>query len=167
MYSEPPVRIVLARPRDATLLLDMVRELAHFEHQSEAVCSTAEDLRRALASDPPQINAFIAYYKGEPAGFATWYWTFSTFKCRPGLYLEDLYVREAYRRLGAGRAIMARLARMAVDRGCDRMSWLVLDWNVNAQNFYAQLGGTPNSPWFGYQMSETRLRALAAKDAGD
>jgi GNAT superfamily N-acetyltransferase len=103
----------------------------------------------------------IAEIDGAPAGFALFFHNFSTFLSRRGLYLEDLYVRPAYRRLGIGRALLARLAAVAVERGCGRMEWSVLDWNDSAQHFYESLGARPMSDWTSYRLTGDALRDLA------
>lgn len=151
-----------AAPEDAALLLGFIRELADYERLAHAVSATEEDLRRTLFGQDAYAHALIARLDGEPAGFAVYFFNYSTFLGRPGLYLEDLYVRPAARRRGVARGLLAHLAGIALERGCGRMEWAVLDWNERAIGFYVSLGASPNEEWTTYRLSSDALRRLAA-----
>lgn len=151
-----------AAEEDATLLLDFIRELAEYERLAHAVSATEEDLRTTLFGPDAYAHALIARLDGQPAGFAVYFFNYSTFLGRPGLYLEDLYVRPAARRRGVGGRLLTHLARIAQARRCGRMEWAVLDWNERAIAFYRSLGASPNDEWTTYRLSSDALRRLAA-----
>ena len=123
------VRIETATRSDVAVLLTLIRELATYEHMADQVIATETDLARALFSSRPEAEAVIAWRDNAAVGFALYFQSFSTFVGRPGLYLEDLFVRPVYRRRGIGRQLLAHLARLAVARGCGRFEWSVLNWN--------------------------------------
>ena len=150
-----------ARPDDIQLVATLVRELAAYEKLTDFVVSTPEDFTRALFGDPPRAYALILEADGQPAGFALYFFNFSTFAGRPGLYLEDLFVRPEFRRRGFGRAVFRHLARIALAEGCGRLDWAVLDWNEPAIQFYAALGAKPTQGWIGQRLSGPALEALA------
>ena len=156
------ISISPAAPEDAALLLGFIRELAEYERLAHAVAATEEDLRRTLFGRDAYAHALIASLDGQPAGFAVYFFNYSTFLGRPGLYLEDLYVRPAARRRGVARRLLAHLAGIALERGCGRMEWAVLDWNERAIGFYVSLGASPNEEWTTYRLSSDALRRLAA-----
>ncbi len=156
------ISISPAVPEDAAILLGFIRELAEYEHLAHAVSATEEDLRRTLFGRDAYAHALIARLDGQPAGFAVYFFSYSTFLGRPGLYLEDLYVRPAARRRGIARRLLAHLAGIALERGCGRMEWAVLDWNERAIGFYVSLGASPNEEWTTYRLSSDALRRLAA-----
>ncbi len=114
----------------------------------------------------PTAEALLAECEGTPVGFALFFQNFSTFRGQPGIYLEDLFVRPEHRGRGIGKALLARLARIAVDRDCGRFEWAVLDWNTPAMGFYRALGASPMDDWTVYRLHETALRDLARKDSG-
>ena len=155
-----------ARRADVPLVLDFVRELAEYEHLSSEVVATAADFERALFADPAAAYAVIASDGAAPVGFALYFFNFSTFLGRPGLYLEDLYVRPAARGRGIGRALLAHLAGIALARGCGRLEWAVLDWNEPAIGFYRSLEARPNADWTTYRLSGEALARLAASERG-
>jgi GNAT superfamily N-acetyltransferase len=152
-----------AAAEDAGLLLALIRELAEYERAPDAVVATEEDLRRHGFGPEPRFEALIAEIDGEPAGFALFYPDFSTWRGRPGLFLEDLFVREAARRRGVGRRLLARLAAIAVARGWPQLHFNVLDWNP-AQDFYRRLGGAPREAWQPYVVADEALQRLAGAD---
>jgi len=156
------LRIDPATPADVPLMLDLVRELAEYEKQPEAVKATPEELHRALFGERPAAEAVIARWDGQPAGWALWFQSFSTWTGRPGLWLEDLYVRPVYRRRGVGRALLVYLARVCRERGYGRFEWAVLDWNTLAIDFYRSLGAEAMSEWTTYRLSGGALDRLAA-----
>src|SRR3954469_15364096 len=133
-------RIEPATEQDIPLILQFIRELAEYEKLGSDVTATEADLRATLFGPDRVAHGLIARAGGEPAGFAVYFFSFSTFLGRPGLYLEDLYVKPAWRGRGLGRMLLAALARIAVDRGCGRMEWSVLDWNEAAIGFYRRMG---------------------------
>ena len=157
------LRIAPASPADAPLILTLIRELAEYERLSDQVAATEADLDRALFSDRPAAEAVVARLGGEAVGFALFFHTFSTFVGRPGLYLEDLYVRPAHRGRGVGRRLLAHLAALAVERGCGRFEWSVLDWNEPAIAAYRRAGAVPMDEWTVYRLMGEPLRALAAE----
>jgi GNAT superfamily N-acetyltransferase len=154
-------RIEPARPVDVPLLLELIRELAVFEKLAHEAQASAEELGRHLFGPQPRAEAVIAFHAAEPAGFALYFHNFSTFLGKPGLYLEDLYVRPAYRGRGIGEGLLRHLARLALERGCGRFEWSVLDWNLAAIDFYRRLGAVPMDEWTVYRVTGPALAALA------
>jgi GNAT superfamily N-acetyltransferase len=148
-----------ATAADAAIVLSLVRELAEFERLAHEVVGDEAMLRQALAAG--HSAALVAEEDGVPIGLALYFHNFSTFLARRGLYLEDLYVRPAFRKQGVGRALLRRLARIAVERGCGRFEWAVLDWNVDAMRFYESLGARPIKEWVICRLTGEPLRALA------
>lgn len=160
-----PLTIRPAVEADVPLVLELIRALAEYERLAHAVVATEELLRESLFGPQPGAEVLIAEMDGAPAGFALFFHNFSTFVGRRGLYLEDLFVRPAYRGQGIGRALLARLAAIAVARGCGRFEWAVLDWNEPAIGFYRALGAVPQSDWIVHRVDGEALRRLAAEDA--
>jgi GNAT superfamily N-acetyltransferase len=156
------ISIELARPEDVPLILDLVMELAEYEKQADAAQASESQLRQALFGQKPSAEAVIARLGGQPAGWALWFQSFSTWTGKPGLWLEDLYVRPAYRRRGVGRALLVHLARVCVERDYGRLEWSVLDWNTPALDFYRELGAEPMSDWTVQRLSRETLTKLAA-----
>ena len=151
-----------ARPDDTGLILELIRELAAFERLSHECVADAALLERFLFEDK-KAHAIVADWGGEPAAFALYFYNFSTFMGRPGLYLEDLFVRPAFRRKGIARSIFQWLARKAVAEGCGRFEWSVLDWNENAIAFYRALGAVPLDEWTMQRLTGEALHRLAAE----
>lgn len=149
-------------PEDVPLILSLIRELATYEKMLDEVVATEASLRESLFGSLPAAECVIAEDGGKAVGFALFFHNFSTFLSLRGLYLEDLYVRPEARGRGIGRALLAHLARIAVDRGCGRFEWAVLDWNEPAQNFYRRLGAVPMTAWQIFRLSGEPLEALAA-----
>ena len=150
-----------AVPADVPVLLELVHELAAYERAPDAVEATEELLAEALFGATPVAACHVAEVDGQVVGFALWYVTFSTWLGRPGLWLEDLFVRPAARGRGLGRALLARLAQVCVERGYGRFEWWVLDWNVDAQGFYRSLGARPEDEWTVWRVDGAALPALA------
>jgi GNAT superfamily N-acetyltransferase len=150
-----------ARPADVPVIYQLIRDLAAYEKALPEVTGTEADLRRALLADPPAVFAHVAEHDGEVAGFALWFLNFSTWEGKHGIYLEDLYVRPDKRRFGLGRALLAELARICVERGYPRLEWWVLDWNQPARAFYAALGAAEMDDWTVHRLTGPALRALA------
>lgn len=150
-----------ARPGDEAEIVAMVRELAEFEHAAEECTITESQMRTALFGPGPVGYCHIAEVNGQPAAIAVWFRNFSTWDGVAGVYLEDLFVRPSFRRRGLARAMLATLARECVEHGYSRLSWAVLDWNVNAIGLYDAVGGRQMSEWITYRVSGSELSALA------
>jgi GNAT superfamily N-acetyltransferase len=160
------VTLRFAAADDVGLLLHLIHELAAYERAPEAVVATEEDLRRHGFGPNRRFEALLAFVDDEPAGFALFFPDFSTWRGRPGLFLEDLYVREWARRRGVGRRLMARLATIAIERDWPAIHFNVLDWNP-ARSFYGRLGIEARSAWVPYGATGAALRRLAAEDVAD
>jgi GNAT superfamily N-acetyltransferase len=148
---------------DAPTITALVRELAEYEKLQDEARATPEDFLRELDSPNPVIHVLIAEWDGKPAGFALYFFNFSTFVGRPGLYLEDLFVRPAQRAHGIGRALLRELARVAKQRGCGRMEWAVLDWNEPALRFYKSLDARQMKEWIIHRLTPVEIARLAAE----
>ena len=148
---------------DAPTIANLVRELADYEKLLDEARATPEDFLRELESPNPVIHVLIAEWNGTPAGFALYFFNFSTFVGRPGLYLEDLFVRPAQRSHGIGRALLRELARIARERGCGRMEWAVLDWNEPALRFYKSLDARQMNEWIIHRLTPVEIEKLAAE----
>jgi len=157
----PELEIRSATEDDVPLILSLVYELAEYERLSHEVVATEESLRRWLFGERPVAEVLISNHGGEPAGFALFFHSFSTFLGKPGIYLEDLYVKPEFRGAGIGRALLVRLARLAREHGCGRLEWSVLDWNKPAIGFYKRIGASPVSGWTLYRVSGEALEELA------
>ncbi len=153
-----------AAPTDAPLIHALVVELAEYERLGHAVVSTPADMAAALFGDAPRAFCDIAEWDGEPAGFALWFYDFSTFAGRHGIYLEDLYVRPGHRGRGLGRALLAGLARRCAAESLARLQWSVLDWNAAAIAFYRGLGAATPDGWTGCRLDGAALARLAAAE---
>lgn len=151
-----------ARPDDIPDLLRLVRALAEYEREPDAVAATEESLRAALFAERPLVHALVAEVDGRVVGMAVWYLTFSTWTGRHSLYLEDVFVEPDQRRSGLGRALLAELAARAGELGCARMDWAVLDWNEPAQRFYSSIGARPMDEWTTWRLEGDAVAALAA-----
>src|SRR3954466_10297847 len=160
------LRIERATERDVPLILRLIKALAEYERMSDEVIATEDGLRRTLFGPPPAAEVVVGYAGDEPAGFALFFHNYSTFLGRPGIYLEDLYVRPEMRGRGTGRALLAHLARLAVERGCGRLEWWVLDWNERAIRFYRSLGARPMDDWTVFRVAGDDLHHLAAEGGG-
>jgi GNAT superfamily N-acetyltransferase len=158
------IRVRFATLEDVGLLLQFVRELAAFEKKPDAVVASEDDLRRYGFGPERRFEALLAFVGGKPAGFALFFPDFSTWRGRPGLYLEDIFVHEWARRLGVGRRLMARLAAIAVERDWPALRFMVLDWNP-ARGFYHRLGAGHRAEWLPYAATGDALRHLAAEDS--
>lgn len=156
--------IGFAGPSDTALILQLIRELADYEHLLDQVVADEATLREQLF-DRRGAEVLLAREEETVVGFALFFHNFSTFLGRSGLYLEDLYVRPAYRGRGYGKALLARLAALAVERGCGRMEWWCLDWNRPSIDFYRSLGAQPMDEWTVYRLTGETLRRLAREDS--
>ena len=162
----PSFKLRAAELRDVQPIVGLIRELAEFEQLTHLLQVTPEKLRPHLFGERPVAEAMVAEIddgasKGEVAAFALFFTNFSTFLAQPGLYLEDLFVRPTHRKLGIGQALLRRLAELAVERGCGRFEWSVLDWNTPAIDFYRRLGAVAMDGWTGYRVAGDALAALA------
>ena len=157
------VNVRPATRADAAIIASLVRELAEYEKLEHEALATPDDFLREIESPNPVIHVLIAEWNGEPAGFALYFFNFSTFVGRPGLYLEDLFVRPAQRAHGIGRALLRALARIAQQRNCGRMEWAVLDWNEPALRFYQSLGARQMNEWIIHRLTPPEIERLAAE----
>lgn len=150
-----------AVPGDEALILRFIRGLAEYERLAHECIATEADLTRSLFGPRPEAEVLLAYADGEPAGFALFFHSYSTFLARKGLYLEDLFVLPEQRGRGIGLALLRALARVAVERECGRLEWSVLDWNESAIGFYEKLGARAMDEWTVYRLTDDALRRLA------
>lgn len=148
---------------DAALLIRFVRELAIYEKAEHEVLATEEDLRRDILGPDSRVEALICEWDGEPVGHAIFFMNYSTWLGKYGIFLEELYITPEQRGNGAGKALLKRVAEIAVSRNCGRFEWSVLDWNEPAIKFYESLGAKPLSEWVGYRMTGPALATLGAE----
>ena len=160
---KPEIAIRFADAQDASTILGFIRDLAEYEKRLHEVVGDEQSLRTTLFGVRPAAEVLIAELAGEPVGFALFFQSYSTFLAKPGLYLEDLFVRPAARGNGVGAALMSALARIAVQRNYGRFEWSVLDWNEPAIKFYATLGAKPQSEWVIQRVIGAELHALAER----
>ena len=150
-----------ALPEDAPELVRLIRALAEYEHEPDAVRATPEELAAQMRSERPPFEALLAERDGRAIGFALFFQNYSTWEGRPGIYLEDLFVEESERGSGAGRALLAAVAQLAVERGCGRLELVALDWNTPATGFYAAHGAQTMEEWTTFRFSGEELARLA------
>jgi len=162
MTEERPSPIRPARREDVPAIVGLIHELAVFEHLEHLAIATPETLEPHLFGDRPACECLVAEQGGAVVAFALFFQNFSTFLCRPGLYLEDLYVQPAARGAGLGSALLRALAHLAVARGCGRFEWSVLDWNVDAQGFYERMGAAVLPDWRICRVTGDALSRMAA-----
>ena len=158
-----PVRIAPATPADVPVILELIRGLAEYEKLTHTVVATEEALGRTLFSPRPAAEVLLAFDGDEAVGFALYFPNYSTFLAKPGLYLEDLFVKPHARGRGIGLALLQRLAAIARERDYGRMNWCVLDWNEPAIGFYKKLGAIPMDEWITFRMTEDAIAKLAAE----
>ena len=164
---QPLSHIRFATRADVPVIVALIREAADFEGHAHLATATPERLEAELFGDRSACECLIAEHDGEPVGFAIFFHNFSTFLCRKGLYLEDLFVRPAARGTGMGKALLQRLAQIAVERECGRFEWGVLQWNVAAQAFYKRMGATLMEDWRVCRVAGDALQTLGARAPGD
>lgn len=152
--------IRFATPSDAETIVQFIRGLAEYEREPNAVQVTPNQLRDQMESAHPPFECLLAEADTVPVGFALFFRNYSTWRGTPGLFLEDIFVREEFRRYGVGAALMQRLAEIAAARGWERMEWSVLNWNTPAQTFYRALGAYPADEWTTWRIEDAALRAL-------
>ena len=155
------LRIRPAVPQDAELIVQFIRELAEYEREPESAIATAADILRDGFGESPKFRTLIAEWDERSAGFALFFLNYSTWLGRPGLYLEDLFVRPEFRGNGIGKAMLQELARIALAENCYGMKWQVLDWNTPAIDFYEGLGAKLQKEWLSVRITGEPLRALA------
>lgn len=156
--TQQSITIRSASIDDVPLILQLIHELAVFEKLEHECHTTAAELREHLFGPRPYAEVLIASLDNQPVGFALFFHNYSTFLSKPGIYLEDLYVREAFRAHGVGTALLQAVRRLAVDRGCGRFEWSVLNWNQRAIDFYEKMGAKPMSEWTIYRLSGAALK---------
>jgi len=156
-----PVTLRPATEADLPQILDFIEGLAEYEKLSHACVATVEGLRETLFGPRPYAEVILAELNNQPAGFALFFHNYSTFRARPGIYLEDLFVLPEYRGQGIGKALLKALGRIAVDRNCARLEWSVLDWNTPAIDFYKSLGAEPQDEWTIFRVTGDALIRLA------
>lgn len=150
-----------ARESDVPVILELIRALAEFEKLSHEVVATEESLRATLFGDKPSAEVLMCEVDGQSAGFALFFTSYSTFLAKPGIYLEDLFIRPDMRSHGLGKQMLVELARIAVARGCGRLEWSVLDWNTRARKFYEEQGAVPMNEWTVHRVTGSALTKLA------
>ena len=157
-------KIRAATEDDAAVILALIKELAEYEKLSHEVEATKADIRQSLFGDRPVAETLIGELEGDPIGFALFFYNFSTFLGKPGIYLEDLYVKPDFRSNGFGRKMLAHIARLAKERNCGRFEWSVLDWNEPAIRTYDRLNARPMKEWILYRLTGEALNKLAQED---
>jgi GNAT superfamily N-acetyltransferase len=167
MSSNLKTTIRPAVAADVPLILEFIRGLAIYEREPDAVTATEADLLRDGFGENPYFYCILAEHGEKPAGFAFYFFNYSTWTGRPGLYLEDLFVNPEFRGLGIGKALLARVAAIAVEKGCPRLQWEVLDWNTPAVDFYASLGADFLDEWRNVRMTTEAIVKLAAHDKAE
>jgi GNAT superfamily N-acetyltransferase len=150
-----------ARVEDVSIILELIRDLATYEHAPNEVTATEEQLVDVLFGERPAAEVLLVFEGQSPVGFAVFFYNFSTWLGRPGLYLEDLFVKPEKRGKGYGRALLIELAKIARDRSCGRMEWAVLDWNESAIKFYRALGAKPMHEWTVFRLTRDGIASLA------
>ena len=161
MTNPQDFKIRAATENDVGVILALIKDLAEYEHLSHEVEATEESIQRSLFGDRPVAEAMIGEHNGIAVSFALFFYNFSTFLGKPGIYLEDLYVKPAYRKNGFGRRILAHIARLTKERNCGRFEWSVLDWNEPAIRTYDRLNARPMKEWILYRLTGEALDRLA------
>jgi GNAT superfamily N-acetyltransferase len=165
MNMQTDFAIRAARVEDAPIILQLIRDLATYERAPNEVAATEEQLVDVLFGEKPAAEVLLAFEKDAPVGFAVFFHNFSTWLGRPGLYLEDLFVKPDKRGKGYGRALLVDLAKVARDRGCGRMEWAVLNWNEPAIKFYRALGAKPLDEWTVFRLTRDGIAKLAQAES--
>jgi GNAT superfamily N-acetyltransferase len=164
MTSHSDLTLRFAKPGDCDVLFKLIKALAEYEKLSHAVTGNATELEEHLFGSPRYVEAILAEYTGQAVGFALFFHNYSTFLTKPGIYLEDLFVLPEYRRQGIGKALLTKLAQIAVERGCGRLEWSVLDWNEPAIAFYQRMGATILDDWRICRVTQEALIKLGARE---
>ena len=161
------MQITSATEQDVPVILDLIKQLAEYERLSDKVTATEQQIRDTLFGERPAAEVLLASVDGETVGFAVFFTNYSTFLAKPGLYLEDLFVKPHARGKGIGKALLVRLARIAVERDCGRVEWSVLNWNEPSIRFYEALGAVPMSDWTTYRLTGESLAKLARNNLAE
>lgn len=164
MKARTPLHVEDATEKDVPLILHFIRDLAEYEKELSRVTATEEALRASLFGARPYADALIGYIDRQPAAFAIYFFSYSSFTGLPNLYLEDIFVRPNFRGLGVGKELLAFLARRAIERSCGRLEWSVLNWNESAIGFYKTLGAEPVREWTVFHLADDAMKRLAAQD---
>ena len=167
MKMQPDFEIRAAGVEDVPIILDLIRELATYERAPKEVVATEEQLVEVLFGKRPAAEVLLAFEGKAPVGFAVFFHNFSTWLGRPGLYLEDLFIKPEKRGKGYGRALLVDLAKIALDRGCGRMEWAVLGWNEPAIKFYRALGAKPMEEWTVFRLTRDGIARLGDTEQVD
>lgn len=162
-YKHDNLIIRSAEPKDVSTLFALIKELAEYEKLSDSVIATEELLLNSLFGNGKSAKALIAELDGEAAGMAIYFYNFSTFLGKPGIYLEDLFVRPNFRGKSIGKQILLQLIKIAEEKNCGRVEWAVLDWNSNAIDFYKKLGAKPMNDWTVFRITEDKIKELASE----
>lgn len=149
-----------ATPSDSQVILDFIKELAAYEQLADQVVATLENINTTLFCDNPRAEVLILEVEGKPAGFALFFHNYSTFLCKYGIYIEDIYVRDTYRGRGYGKALLKHICMLAQERDCGRVEWWCLDWNKPSIDFYLQLGAEPMSDWTVYRLNREQIEEI-------
>ena len=161
--EKPAVEIRPATEADTPIVRSFIRKLAEFGDIADEATVTEDDVRAALFGPQQVAEAIIACVKQQPAGFALYSYSFSSFRGRPGIYIEDLFVEQSHRGAGIGKALLVHIARLSRERGCGRLEWAVLNWNEQAMEFYQDLGAAPMDEWTTFRLTGEALDRLAAQ----
>ncbi|MDP3443759.1 MAG: GNAT family N-acetyltransferase [Ignavibacteria bacterium] len=161
--SIPEKKLIIRKgtEKDVSIILDLIKALADYEKAPNEVIADEKILLQNLFGEKPYAETLIAEYNGEPAGFALFFHNFSTWIGKPGIYLEDLFVKPHLRGKGIGKRLLVQIAKIAVERDCGRFEWSVLDWNEPSIQFYKNLGAKPMDEWTTFRMTEKQLKALS------
>ncbi|MDR3166595.1 MAG: GNAT family N-acetyltransferase [Treponema sp.] len=160
LFIDENIRLRAAGPEDSSLILEFIRALAEYEHLSSQV-KAEEDTLRQFIFEEKRAEVIIAEYQGVPAGFALYFRNFSTFLGRPGIYIEDLFVKPEFRKKGLGKALLQSVARIAAEERCGRLEWACLNWNEPSINFYKSQGAVPLTEWTTYRLTGEKIKTLA------
>jgi len=163
VMHDHPLQIRLAVPKDVPLMLNFIHQLAIYEEEPNAVLATAKDLHRDGFGPVPRFHCFIAEWLGEPVGFALYFYNYSTWRGHHGIHLEDLFVLPSHRKKGIGKALLTKVAGIAIVEGCPRLEWNVLNWNISAIEFYEGLGAQISSDWRIMRISGDPLCTLSKR----
>lgn len=159
--SNNEIKIHFANENEVGIILSFIKELAEYEKLTHEVIATEEKLKETLFSEKKYAEVLIAEYKNQPAGFALFFHNYSTFLAKPGIYLEDLFVKKELRGKGIGKALLSYLGIIALERNCGRIEWSVLDWNEPSIKFYLKLGAVPLNEWTVYRVTGDSIKKLA------
>ncbi len=155
----PTIRF--ATKEDSALILSFIKELADYEKMADRVTATVTDITKTFFCENPRVEALILEEGSQPVGFAVFFHNFSTFLCRYGIYIEDIYIKEAFRGKGYGKALFQRICEEALKRGCGRVEWWCLDWNKPSIDFYLNLGAEPMSDWTVFRLGQDQIKTIS------